>query len=578
MDRTLPFPAFAVLALVALSVAGCLDDFGTVEAPDWETGYAFSYAGSGSYRVDAVQTVNGEVVHEVHEQEDGTPFDYFLEVLDDDFDAAGEPVYLSALTVPGLEEAMESAGLDGLSVLPVGVRHRDLAMLHPDLSYQQNCLNGVCQTDIDYTFPPSDGRVFLDFPLQKGDVWSHTEEGDGLNTTVRFEAEGAESVETPIGTFSAVRIAVTVTLDGLDDLLEAARQEAAAEGIEVEELSFDQDARATLWYSPDHGAVVKTATRFEETAHIVFRQDGDRHESSVDTSAESMERLVGARLIAGPERSEGNIRQVFLGGERLVDPTGEAVPVGGAYGIDLTADRATVNAAESPTVTFTVTPTEPLPDDHSLQIDLRGPDGVLVASDASDSLQHVVTDPGVFIAQAYALDAAGDRQATDAALLVADYEARVPAACLPAASGTAAALTCDPVSLPVRNGIRSLTVSFVPSGTAALPELVVTDPMGNDATGATTVHIDDFSGYTVDSDDWSAQWRPAATVLEAGEYVIHLDHGGTTSADDEGDMDALLPRGAGLAFRGMEALLERPNGVSTGWGGTALHIVTKDLN
>lgn len=580
MDRRSSLPLLAVLALVTVGVAGCLDDFGTVEAPEWKTGYSFAYAGTSSYQVDAVQKENGQVVDEAHEEEEDEPFDYFLEVLDDDYDAAGQPVYLSALTVPAVTEALLEGGFEGPAAFPVGVRHRDLAMVYPSTQYQQQCLNDDCESRMDFQFSePQEDYTYLDFPLTKGDVWSYTEEGADLDVTIRFEAEGAQSVETPAGTYEAVRIAVDLHIDGLDELIADAHAEAAEEGIQVDALELDMDADATIWYSPGLGAVVKTASAYHEYTHVRFQQDGDTYETTVRIAAEGQEVLTGARPVQGPERSATNIMQVFVGGERLIDPTGEAAPVDGAYDLHLSADRYQLNAAEAETVAFTATPTQTLPGGHSLRIELRGPEGDVVATGTGASLEHRFDDPGVFIAHADAYDADGARQASDAVAVVADYRATVPVDCAPVSTGAVQALACDAVPLPVRNGIRSLEVRAVPSDTTVLPELVVTDPMGGETTGDDGVRIEDFSGYTVDGRDWTARWQPGAAVLEQGHLEIHLAHGGAIGGQEAA---GALPVGAGVAVHGLPGILDQ--GFLGGLPGdrgaetSALHIVTKDLN
>jgi hypothetical protein len=532
----------ALALLMASGVAGCLGSFNAEPAPQWQANFAFAYSTTGEFSASFVGKVDGEVVDE---QSEGEEIDatFFVQVLDSDVTAADEAAYLAAMAFTS----------DGLSIAPVAIRHRDLAMVPAEMDGA--CSGGPCGAAV-----ASDGMpmpTYLDFPLEKGKKWDGTLDFDGLAVVVlESEAVGRETIGLPIGETSAIRVEHKIRLDDVDAMKRLARQEIEADGARLDRFDFEFRGDVTTWYSPAYQAVVKESVSFVSRFDLRVRFEGQVFEQSADISGTAQQVLVGARLIPAAPWAAVKIEQALQSGAGLVDPTGAKVPEQSPYRVTVAVDGAPVNTAAGQSVAITVARAdgEALPDGHRLLASVMDGAGNEVARLEGTAMEFTPAEPGVYSVLATAVDGDAALVAAAGAFFVADYHAVVSADCsLVAIAGVPAG--CAEFPVPVRPGIESLTVAFGSAGVLpAFGSLVLRAPDGSTfSTPGTTITVTDFSMNGAFDGDWMVEWEPTLMLLDDASYLIDLDFGASAPAETgmqfvlrHADPTALWDRGSKL--------------------------------
>lgn len=554
--------AAAILGLAPL-LAGCLAEAGSeasIERPQWQSGYAYSFLSTGTARV--MESEDGETHRETEEFD---PVRRVAEVLNTTFEANDESYYLAAMTLPGrtvpqvdFEGDMGSGGMS-FSEVPmaflVGHRQRDLAGVNVGYSMTDNCTDETCSYRLDQlNFDAGPSFAWLDFPLETGKTWSTILEAEdtggwdddvasGLDVRVRAKVIGLETIELPVGSTRAIRVDYTFKPIGIEDWKKDVLEEAQDEGANIEAFDYSAGSLQRLWYSPDYQNVVLSESTMDVNLRVSGTDDeGERFEYAMSLGVKSRDELDGARLIPRPERGYEYIAQVLGGQIAIEDPAGSAFHPEG-YTLELTSDKGQVNAAESETAAFVarLVGADALPDGHSAAWRILDAHSDLVVEGTGLAFEHAFDQPGAYAVEIETQDASGATTAADGLTLVANYDAVVPADCSPVAIPFFGQ-NCEAAPVPVRLGIQSLEVAALRS--AALPtqflnfgNLVLTDPLGGETSGEPndqgefTITIDDFSEHPVNGEDWTVEWEAASSVLENVDYRIKLLFGPETASD-----------------------------------------------
>ncbi len=534
-----------VVVLIAVGVGAAIlldDSYDPIQRPTWHSGYTYSYVVGGD--AEAMYSEDGERDTDSDVME---PFAYTYEVYSTKTNHRGEPVYLalSDLQLPrawvNIRYPTPSAtfpllpDLDGgLTVnLPdrtaLAYRHRDLAPIQA--AAQFNCDDTCRATGINLGQLPA--TVFLDFPLEEGKTWRGS---DGLHAggdieafDVTARAGEMERISVPAGSFDAVRVVIVHRATGLDEVEREVREEAGRGGIDVKEFDLDFRIDQIIHYAPAVSAVVRAETTVVGTFVSRYVENGREHEARAYAHATVFEELAGATLVSKPERSIDGLLAA-INGEAPIDLPDDAVVEDAArepradYYLDVVPDQRAVNAADSPRITVNGNHNLPATAQVFHTVTRLGE---VVEEGVALPFFLDIKEPGVYTIAARALDLDGDVLASDGASVIANYEATLPAECVP---GPTSAITgCDPVPLPVHPGVQWLRVTVEP-GALDRGELVVRDADGNAVEGelsgdGTQIEIERFAGTAVDSDSWEVEW--IATVGTATEiaYAVDVEYG-----------------------------------------------------
>ena len=553
-----------VLGLVAASMAGCVGGGRafSVDAPAWQPGYSYSYSEEGDYSEKA-RAAAGDEKDDGEDSGHFGPITQVFEVVNTTLGPRDEPAYLLVATRPTKEGADEgkaapqNCGPIACPNMPVidntlvGMRKGDLERVAVGFESRiENC-NPSCTVELrNLNIGAGPDLRYLDFPLTRGKSWGGKVDGGptvnggapkgdaGIKMSAR--AGPRTTVDTPLGRIDVVHVEFSYDLYGLDQIRKQLVEEAKEGGVHVEKFELSIHSMRHVYYSEAYQAVVKTDYSSDERVFLKARtRDGTRVEAEAESHVRGTRVLTGAHLIPRPERNLDEVARLLANQLPIADPTGRAYrPVD--YGLDVSVDRATVNAADTPTVTFTtkLVGREALPDGHSVRWRIVGPMGTSVAEGAGLSFTHAVNEPGAYTAEVEAVDASGNLTTSDGASVVADFRKTIKVDC-PNVAVEPNVKGCPTTPLPVRPGIGRLKIDAKATGPlapASSDRLQLRDTktgQANDNTassGTYSIEVTDFSKWTVGAQDWTIQLSQQRAVLEDVEYVVDLDYGGAAAS------------------------------------------------
>lgn len=533
--------AAVVLTGVVFGTAAVLadgDDFAPIQAPDWESGYAWTYDVSG----EVGYTFTGD---EIGAGSDGIDFGDLQikkEILNtQDFSHRGEPLYLGATTLPiGHILDMDMFALDGggwadLAVFPTADRHRDLAPIpaYPTFSSSTGEATGVAFADglsVDY----------IQFPLEAGKRWSDTvsfaEELPGMDELDAFEditelqlvgeVGGMETISVPIGSVDAVRIDFSYKPIGLQRAVAEFREEAESYGVVFERLNVQIGLHEIAHYSPAHEAIVRDQYIFKAIADVSAHVMGEHYEAFAEVTGYVLAEMSGSTLAELEEHDLPAILDKLNGREAIRDVEGTVLEEKDVYHIDLLASHDRVNSAEAQAVRFDIVndAVGGLPAGHGYEYLVQDKHGQVTHFAGTGSQFNVVFDePGVYTVRVAAVDPDGQAISQARQIVYADYVKTSEVTC---GLSTLVTAPCGAVAVPARDGLERMVL------TAKVNQTLLGDPLSQ-----ARIAFEDASGDVV-------YGYPSAP----GEYRIELDNAYTSAKDGELSFRPLAGFGDVVAF------------------------------
>jgi len=448
-------------------------DFGTIQAPAWKSGYAWTYeiTGEVDYNVD----IPGEF------SDDGSfsipAFTVKKEILNvNDFEAGGEKLYVGAASLPIgyiLEMGMFDMGDDGfgkLDMFPTADRQRDLAPVPAWPDYQDGQLQGLSFGEA--SFIPDD---YIRFPLEHGKRWTDTvqfdefvlpegemEEYVGI-TAVKMVAEAGkmETLALPIGATRAVRLDFSYQPVGLQKAIADMREDAEDYGINVERFTVQIGLHEIAHYSPEYQAVVRDQFVLSVVVDLAFTlPDGQRFAGLLEVGASTVAELTGADLNELPDRSLDEIMAKLEGRDPIKDASGKGLDPASLYQLSLTSSADVVNAAEPKAVTFEVSTDreDGLPDGDSLLYIIRDGTGAKVDSGVlgGDVLQYTFDEAGVYTVTVSAVNGNGAMISQASSQVAANWIKTTQAECED--YSTFLSSECGSAAVPMRAGLKNVVL------------------------------------------------------------------------------------------------------------------------
>ncbi|MES2155973.1 MAG: hypothetical protein V4510_12640 [bacterium] len=522
-----------VLALAALAVlpalSGCaspapLRDFAPIASPDWRPGYAFQYANEQSSSSHVAVTRNGVPQSNGHDAATHAPVPGLsLEVLSTHVPDGDRPMYLVAAQVGTTVEALTAdSRLAGRH--PVGVRPSDLQVVDAMVHYAQACAD-ICTTRASsLRYDAVSSYPWLEFPLVRGAKWSGpmpglSPAGSVVGTMeVHSTVAGLDRVTTPLGEVDAVRVNHHIEAPQLAANLALLRDEGVARGYSAVDVSATLSFDRTIWFGPASHAVVRDESHMAFAERVAWTNHGDRYETAIDIASDSRQSLVAFTLgeVADLDLADA-LDALSPGSSKNAAPL---APVSTA--LRLTADHADANAAASQPITFRpIIPAGRGPG-QDLSVFVVGAHGIVaLQDDGSGAFRFVPPEMGLYTAVA--------QQSRDGAVVQRSsmqipvrYDGQATIACPLADPGFNG---CSTAVVPVRPGIRRLTIDATRSGAALPATLRLTAADGTttsaDFTGShARIELDAFSPQGAAGPDWMLEYVP---VVVAGETVdLHL--------------------------------------------------------
>ncbi len=355
---------------------------------------------------------------------------------------------------------------------------------------------------------------------------------------VQSSVKGMSNIDGPYGSLQAVRIHHDLEIPGLQDAIDAARQSAEAQGIDIQRFEMTFEVDLDVFFAPSLHAIVLEAITFDITVDLAATQTveygpyaGESHsfEAYAKTSGQYAITLVGADLAEAPETPlSGNVAST-IEPPALPDPQTQAEtgPVGDDDSpghLTAKASKAQINAAENPSVTFDADAGGAIGAVHWRLYDGAG---VIVRQGEGTSFATTFDRPGLYQASFYTYDYATKATLTANVQLRADYKVEEEAVTCPLHSvgiGTVQS-QCDARVVPLGAGMTSLklTAERTPLiSESGLGSLVVTQG-GNEiarvmmANNVATVDIDQS---VANDGDLQMQYVTPAGVSDSLTYSI----------------------------------------------------------
>ncbi len=520
----------ALTSLVTVALAGCASVGGEIEvaAPEWKSGYAWSYAYTEEF--EGFYEENGEGDNYT----DSEPGRYTNQVVNTTMKAGDEPVYVLLSQYEGRNAGIRVLSQDDLSRKSFGY------------GWSRSCVNGQCNGDVDLYLREDDEEdkiwpKYLDFPLKTGKSWgaivdlSEFDEDD-LSISVIAGVEGAAVADLPVGPTTAAKVVFIISPANPMELESMIRAEGEEEGYQVDALDIFYETRETLYFSAEYQNIVQR--QVVDTERFYARgsdPDGEPFEFRSEATYTYSEVLDGARLTPGPELAIDEFLPYFAGDRDLIDPNGEGI-IAADYTLDVSPARLVVNAGESETASFkaNIVGADAIPEEHALSWKLYNAAGKVVKTGDGDQFDVTVSQPGRY---AVAVEArqGDDFVTSDGATLTANWIGTTRLSC-PVASALGVP-SCDAGSVPAFPGIKSLVVRAEPTGQlGATPasSMTVRDALGQSIAGRPDgdgykVEVTNFDGYYLDRDGWRMDFRHGAGVSSDVDMYVEAIY--ATSGD-----------------------------------------------
>lgn len=498
------------------------DDFGTIGAPDWESGYAWTYDVTGSLGY----TFTGDEIGADSAEIPLGDMQIKKEILNtEDFDHKGDALYVGATTLPiGHILDMDMFALDGggwaeLAVFPTADRQRDLAPVpaYPTFSSSTGEASGIAFADglaIDY----------IQFPLTHGKRWddsvSFSEKLPGMDELDVFgdvtelqlvgEVGTMETLDLPIGKTDAVRIDFSYKPIGLQRAVAEFREQAESMGVSFERLNVQIGLHEIAHYSPAHEAIVRDQYIFKAIADISANAFGEQYDIFAEVTGYVLAQMSGSTLTELEEHDLPAILDKLNGREAIRDVEGAVIQAEDLYKIDLVQSHDRVNVAETHAVSFDIVndAVDGLPPGHGYEYLVQDKTGKVVEYQGTGS-EFMVTfdDPGVYTVRVAAVDPDGNAISQDRAIVYADYAKSTEVSCSPVV--ITYTNSCGQIPVPVREGIDQIIL------TAKVNQTLLDDPAMQNR-----IRFEDAAGDRV----YGYQVAP-------GEYRIELDTAAASTKD-----------------------------------------------
>jgi hypothetical protein len=525
--------ATAVTLLLAASVlAGCSGNtasFPPVEAPDWKTGFAWSW--EVRHRIQGFEQLAGEK-SSIDEPETATH--EILEVLNTSIPTADGRVWLAVRSVVPFQGLDACASREGSCQVTTsdarpdltleGFRPSDLANLEVSYSFSQQCANGgTCRNELKgLQVDSSSALPFLSFPLQKGKHWTgsrapgseaETEgalEDYGLVWSRTARVVGLETVETPVGTLEAIRVDFTKTPTHVHELREAIAKDAKAAGGSLDRFVFDYRETTTVHYAPAYSGVVRARSTAIQLLEVTGKDEEGESFEFVQSFTETRSRtLTGVILLQKQERDLEYVARVLAREVPVFDPSGilmdqRTVEVTAA--LDKTIADAT--AGQSVNATATIKDSKATGGKSDLLLEWKVLDYLQkkVGGGTGTRFTYNFTNPGLYSIQVDAKDAASGRIFASALQNVEAIWNETRLVLMEPATVPARAA----FSIPVKPGIKILEILATPEGLQP-PEtgtyITLRDPdrtsVKNEASSPVYFRLTDFSGHYLGDENWT---------------------------------------------------------------------------
>ena len=291
--RVLPSALVSIVLLAGCAVPGLvadLDDFEPVADAGWLPGFHFAYVSSGNVDVTGHASEPGEGTETIDEHE-AIPAEpaYEYTVLNTEFQQDNVGYYLVDLVDGGL----------------LAIRARDLQPLPTTLSASGDSATvRVNALPVDYSL--------LRFPLHKRDSWSGTfpftelgapDSGEFGGAALRIDSlvRGMHRIDTALGPQDAIRIEHLLTVPGIEQMVDAARAAAAAQGVNVERFDMSMDVRIIVDYVPALHNVAHQEVAVKQSMDVAASKGDEHFEAVINAEAHMALDLSAADFTAGAQ-------------------------------------------------------------------------------------------------------------------------------------------------------------------------------------------------------------------------------------------------------------------------------------
>jgi hypothetical protein len=540
MQRGLAWCLLAVMGAGAFS--GCLDDGSSLslDRPLWSSGYSFAYEIRGESNREE-KYVGGDESGQGSETDKIGPYTSTIEILNTTRRNGDVPLYLGAMTMRSTDEpAMKMPGM--LEAQLTAYRQRDLASVPVNAGLQRDCEGSTsAPTAVDCTsklgplqFGDDPEVTYLDFPLHKGKTWSKDasdvagfDDAD-LKWNVHAEVGSPTTVRLPMGSVRALPVDFKFTPLDLDEFVREQKEDADGD---VDAFDFRPYYHLKVYYAEDYQTVVRSEVVYRLDVRWSGHDDEGKAagmEGHYEASVEEV--LVGARLVALPERNLDYIGRVLGGEIDLNDPVGQARRSAG-YTLEVIPSQSVLNAADKPVLRFEAkVKGDPLAfEGHTAKWRLLDYVGKEVAAGDGLSGSKTIDGPGHYTIEFETRDAADQVTAAATAFVVANYEANVHVEC-PMVGVDLVLPMCPGTTVPVRPGIQSVVVSAVvasPLAPLVRGTLTLSDSdrrQWTDNSSPYGIVVTDFSDADVNEQDWTLEFSQLAEVSQGLDYVLRLTY------------------------------------------------------
>jgi hypothetical protein len=346
-----------------------------------------------------------------------------------------------------------------------------------------------------------------------------------LKWEFRADVGGSRQVETDVGPVDAVRVTITERPVNLGEFREAVEQEAREDDGALDQLEYSASRRTQLDYAPELGMIVRLHIIEQEKVFVSGTDEGEAFSYRGEEQYEEEWTLAGLQKTSRPARDLDYIVRALAGDVAVADPTG-VLPSMRDVQLSVNASEASVNAAEENEVTFRAHATENGRD--AAGVDLRW--SLLdyanrqVASADGGEVTWTFDEPGLYSVKAAAYDA------EDEDVLLAAVETPFEAyfdgeITLTNPVGVFGVPQEAAGMIPVRPGIRELSLTASPMVTVPFDQLIVEDAdsqMVEDAdSSAERVRVTDFAETAIGPEDWRVVW--SSWVDAAAIIPVHVE-------------------------------------------------------
>jgi hypothetical protein len=488
-----PLTGVTLALCLAFVLPGCVESsFETIPSAGWKAGNTFAYtlAGKASYLSHA--SVDGQAVDDASEDTPIGPMPLFsYRVINTQATDGMDPLYVAVASgANGITGPAVMLDSDHVDYQPQLDQATLVAFRQRNLEPVTIALAGKALT----TAALSGGFDTIRFPLKYGDSWDTTIGGDvsvygGSSSSqpgvdVHSTVKGMSKIDGPYGKVDAVRIHHQFEVPGLQDAIDEARAGAQAQGIDVQQFDFTYDVSMDVFFAPSLHAIVLEALTFDIHINIEASQtepygpnQGRSHQFSAEAQSQGSIAIVLANvdLASAPETPLDSTVTSKIEPPALpsTDAPADTGPVGDDHSpghLNATASAKQINAAETPSVTFTADATGTL---GAVRWVLYDGAGVIVRQGEGTQFSMAFDRPGAYQASFSAYDYTSKSTLTAVVPLRADYKVDAEAVvCPPVSAGVGTVQNqCAARAVPMGAGLSKMTLSMARKPLAGEPGL-----------------------------------------------------------------------------------------------------------